>query len=52
LSRRGFGFAIGAAVLVAAALIVASLLGAGDTSTTRRRRILSRPRSPVSLSPG
>jgi protein-disulfide isomerase len=35
LSRRGFGFAIGAAVLAAAALILASMLGAGDTSTTR-----------------
>jgi protein-disulfide isomerase len=35
LSRRGFGAAIGAAVLAAAALILASLLGAGDTSTMR-----------------
>jgi protein-disulfide isomerase len=35
LSRRGFGVAIGAAVLAAAALILASLLGAGETSTTQ-----------------
>ena len=33
MTRRSFGFAIGVAVLVAATLILASLLGAGDTST-------------------
>jgi protein-disulfide isomerase len=35
LTRRGLGFAIGAAVLAAAALILASLLGAGDTTSKR-----------------
>lgn len=35
MSRRGFGVAIGAAVIAAAALILASLLGAGETSTTQ-----------------
>ena len=35
MTRRGYGFAIGAAVLVAAALILASLLGAGDTTSKR-----------------
>jgi protein-disulfide isomerase len=43
LSRRALGTALGAAIVVAAALMLASLLGAGGTASTQPQ---SRPASP------